>query len=69
MMSLKITNKLTAKQRELLLKLEYDGTWDLTVEQAAEVIDELLLEQMENGKTYGDVQDYYDLDDDIKYGD
>jgi DNA-nicking Smr family endonuclease len=58
-MSLKITNKLTQKQREFLLSLDYVGTWNLTTEEAAKVIDELLVDKMENGLTYGEIQDGY----------
>jgi hypothetical protein len=44
-MSLIVSNKLTDKQRAQLIKLEYIGTFDLTIEQAAEIIDELFEEQ------------------------
>lgn len=59
-MSLKISNKLTAKQRAILLKLDYVGKWDITVDEAAKIIDELFNERDYN---YGEIQgiagDYY----------
>ncbi len=58
-MSLKISNKLTAKQRALLVELEYIGKFDLTVEEAAKLIDELIIDKMENGLTYGEIQNEY----------
>lgn len=51
-MSLKISNKLTEKQRKLLVSLDYTGTWDLTVQEASKVIDELLIEQ---GLTHSEI--------------
>lgn len=67
-MSLKISNKMTEKQRQILLKLEYVGKWDLTVEEAATVIDELFIERK---YTYGEIQgtagDYYDFPDQHNY--
>lgn len=68
-MSLKISNKATPKQIALLTKLEYTGKGkyaaaQLTVEEAAKIIDALFIEQ---GHTYGDMQqmagDYYDFPD------
>lgn len=62
-MSLKITNKATAKQKAILQKLEYNGTGQfaldqLTVEDAASLIDELFAEKsLENDWTYGDMPD------------
>jgi hypothetical protein len=44
-MSLIISNKATAKQIAMLNKLEYYGSLDLTVEQAAKLIDELFEQQ------------------------
>lgn len=44
-MSLHISNRLTDKQIAILTKLEYIGSYDLTVEQAAAIIDELFEEQ------------------------
>jgi hypothetical protein len=44
-MGLIISNRATAKQIEMLRKLEYLGTWTLTIEEAATLIDELLEEQ------------------------
>lgn len=41
-MSLKLTNRLTTPQRELLVRLDYLGKWDLTVEEAAALIQELI---------------------------
>lgn len=65
-MSLKITNRLTQKQRELLVKLEYVGKWDITVEEAAKLIDELVVERK---LSYGEIRDinngYYDLPSDV----
>lgn len=67
-MSLKISNKLTAKQRAILLKLDYVGTWNLTVEEAGKIIDELIAEANLN---YGEIQsiagDYYDFPTDDKF--
>lgn len=61
-MSLKITNKLTERQRQILVKLEYSGTWDLTVDQASTVIDELINEkQLEYGEIQEIAGDYYGL--------
>jgi hypothetical protein len=66
-MSLRITNKATAKQRELLTKLEYDGQGkyapeNLTVEEAGKIIDELFVER---DYTYGEIKsvaaDYYNF--------
>jgi hypothetical protein len=60
-MSLKITNKLTEKQRSILVKLEYIGTWDLTVDQATKVIDELFAERKYTyAEIMGTAGDYYD---------
>ena len=44
-MSLILSNRATKKQRELLHKLEYYGSYDLTVTQAARLIDELFEEK------------------------
>lgn len=44
-MSLILSNRLTDKQRAMLQRLEYYGTYDLTTEQAAHLIDELLEQQ------------------------
>jgi hypothetical protein len=44
-MGLIISNRATAKQIDMLRKLEYLGTWTLTIEEAATLIDELLEEQ------------------------
>lgn len=64
-MSLKITNKLTEKQREMLIRLEYTDTWDLTVDAASKVIDELVAEQ---GLNYGELREinngYFNFPDD-----
>jgi hypothetical protein len=65
-MGLKINNKLTAKQKAILIKLGYIGTGEyvidnLTVEAAGKIIDELFIEQKH---TYGEIMgiggDYYD---------
>lgn len=40
-MGLKISNKATPKQIETLKNLDYIGKWDLTTDEAAEVITEL----------------------------
>lgn len=53
-MSLKISNKLTAKQKDILQKLEYCGTWDLTVDEANKLIEELYAEKR---LTMGEMQD------------
>lgn len=63
-MSLKITNRMTPKQKAILLKLEYIGKWDLTVEAAGKVIDELIAER---DLDYGEIKEmadgYYDFPD------
>lgn len=58
-MSLIIGNRATKKQIELLKKLEYYGSLNLSVEEAAKIIDELFEEQRldqkyENEGTYAD---------------
>jgi hypothetical protein len=66
-MSLKITNKATPKQLELLKKLEYIGRGkyapeNLTGQEAGKLIDELFVHHK---YTYGDIKntagDYYDF--------
>lgn len=68
-MSLKISNKATAKQIELLKKLGYTGNGafaaeNLTTEEAGKIIDELVVER---NLTYKEIQDvagtYYDYPD------
>lgn len=56
-MSLKLTNKLTAQQKAVLQKLEYYGTYDLTIEEAAKLIDELFAAKAQADKnwTYEDM--------------
>lgn len=44
-MSLRLTNRLTDKQREMLEKLDYLGSYDISVQEAAECIDGLLSEK------------------------
>jgi hypothetical protein len=44
-MSLKLTNRCTDKQKEMLKKLGYLGSYDITVSEAAECIDGLLEEK------------------------
>ena len=44
-MSLIISNKVTDKQRAILKECEYYGTFNLTIEEAAKIIDELFEEQ------------------------
>lgn len=44
-MSLRISNRLTAKQKAMLESLDYCGTWELTVEEAGDIIDDLLAER------------------------
>ena len=44
-MGLIVSNRLTDKQRDMLERLNYCGTWQLTVEEAGAVIDELLAER------------------------
>lgn len=55
-MSLKLTDKLTAQQVIILKKLEYYGTYNLTVNQAGKLITELFEQRtQENNWTYGDM--------------
>ncbi len=60
-MSLKITNKATPRQLEILRSLGHDGPWDLTLEDAACYIDQLFTSKR---MTYGEITqlagDYYD---------
>lgn len=44
-MGLIVSNRLTDKQRAILEKYDYCGTWELTVEEAAQIIDEIFAEQ------------------------
>jgi hypothetical protein len=44
-MSLHLSNRMTDKQRAILVKLEYVGKWDLTVDEAAQIINELFEEE------------------------
>ncbi len=57
-MSLILSNKATDKQIAALKKLDYFGTFDLTVEQAAQLLDELF----EQKRIHQDEPtiDYYD---------
>lgn len=70
-MSLKISNKATVKQLELLKTLEYSGMGkyvaeNLTIQEADKIIDELFIEQK---YTYGMIRDiaddYYNFPNDI----
>lgn len=56
-MSLKVTNKLTAHQRAILVKLEYIGSWDITIDEANKLIDELFAQKTQQGWTYDDMPD------------
>jgi hypothetical protein len=58
-MGLFISNRLTAKQRAILEKYDYCGSYDLTVEQAAVIIDELFEEQRLMDKDAGLDDDQY----------
>lgn len=40
-MSLKINNRATPKQIEILKQLDYCGKWDISTDEAAEIISEL----------------------------
>lgn len=44
-MSLHLSNRMTSKQRAILEANGYLGTWDLTIEQAAEIITAIFEEQ------------------------
>jgi hypothetical protein len=57
-MSLKINNRATPRQVEFLKELGYDGKWDISVTEAAQIIDELV-DQQDPG---------YGPDDDVYYG-
>lgn len=46
-MSLRITNKATAKQIQVLKEMDYVGKWDLTIDEATEIIGELFEERRE----------------------
>lgn len=72
-MSLKLTNRPTPKQWEILKKLGYIGKQDITSTEAATLIDELFIERRLN---YGEISDiakgYYDIPEnqlDDKYND
>jgi len=60
-MGLHISNRMTDKQRAILEKYDYCGPWDLTVEEAAAVIDELFEERrlMERDSALDDDQYWY----------
>lgn len=70
-MSLKISNKATAKQMELLTMLDYIGRGNyaaenLTSEEAGKIIDELFIEQKwEYGRIKEVAEDYYNFPNDI----
>jgi hypothetical protein len=57
-MSLIVSNRATDKQIETLRKLEYYGSFDLTMAQAADLIDELFeqqrMDRIENDKWWID---------------
>ncbi len=44
-MSLKLSNKLTSQQRNALQQLEYYGTYDLSINEASKLIDELFIQK------------------------
>lgn len=44
-MSLKLSNRVTKAQRELLIRLDYVGKWNITMEEAAELITELIIQR------------------------
>lgn len=62
-MSLILTNRLTEKQTELLKKLGYYGTFNLTVQEAEHLIDELIEQQAdpERDPLYDDPYERYSL--------
>ena len=55
-MSLNLHNQLTEKQRQMLIRLDYVGKWDITKEEAALLIDELLEQERISIPRY--VRDY-----------
>ena len=59
-MVLRLTNRLTAAQKQMLEQLDYYGTFDLSVRQAAEIIDGLLEEERLRKRDYE--QDYNPTD-------
>ena len=59
-MALRLTNRLTAAQKQMLEQLDYYGTFDLSVQQAAEIIDGLLEEERLRKRDYE--QDYNPTD-------
>lgn len=64
-MSLKISNKATPKQIQALKDLDYVGKWDLTVDEAAQLLTELWEERRISLDA-----DTYDLyDESNKFGD
>lgn len=52
-MSLIISNHLTDKQKAILQKMEYYGTYDLTVSEATHLIEELFEEKRLDNKAEG----------------
>lgn len=59
-MSLIVSNRASAKQLEMLEQMEYRGTTNLTVEQAAKLINEYWEEQrLQRKREEAALRDYY----------
>lgn len=61
-MSLKISNRATPKQIQMLKDMEYTGKWDLSTDEAAEIISALFEERR------GQLDDDFEQDFIEKYG-
>lgn len=59
-MSLIVSNRVTEKQIAMLKKLEYYGDLNLSVDEAAQLIDELFQQQKWDNETEGADKSFWD---------
>jgi hypothetical protein len=61
-MSLKINNRATPKQIQMLKDMDYDGKWDLSTDEAAEIITALFEQRRQELKELDGGFENFDYD-------